>query len=303
MKILLIGKNGQIGRELAKRLPDLGQVTAIGREECDLTDRGWLRTTIRLLEPQLIVNAAAYTAVDRAEDHPMLARAVNALAPEILAQEAAKLGARLMHYSTDYVFDGTKREPYTEEDVPNPLNVYGATKLEGEQAIQASGAAALILRTSWVYGLSGGNFVARVFREAATQSELRYVADQISRPTWSVRVAQATVEIIKQNMRWGDFRTHWTGVYHLASTGAASRYAWAKAILHHTAQDPPPRLVPALSEELPVHAERPRYSALDCTKLEETFGIRLPDWRDDLSLALSARHLPDFVPAELRLVA
>ena len=135
MKILLIGKNGQIGSELAKRLPSLGQVTAIGREECDLTDRVWLRTTIRLLEPQLIVNAAAYTAVDRAEDHPMLARAVNALAPVIMAEEAAKLGARLIHYSTDYVFDGTNREPYTEEDEPNPLNVYGATKLEGEQSI------------------------------------------------------------------------------------------------------------------------------------------------------------------------
>ncbi|MCH8338579.1 MAG: dTDP-4-dehydrorhamnose reductase [Chloroflexi bacterium] len=301
MNILLLGKNGQIGGELAKLLPDLGTVMAIGREECDLADWAWLRTTIRLLEPQLIVNAAAFTSIDRAEDHPLLARSVNSVAPAIIAEEAAKLGARLIHYSTDYVFDGSNKEPYTEDDEPNPLNVYGATKLEGEQAIQASGAAAMILRTSWVYGLQAESFVSKVFRWSAADSERMIAVDQISRPTWSVRVAQATVEIIKQNMRWGDFKAHWRGVYHLASTGAASRYAWAKAINHHTAQEPPPKLVPALSEELPTYAERPNYSVLDCTKLEETFGIRLPDWRDDLSLALSARHLPDFVPAKLEL--
>ena len=301
MKILLIGKNGQIGSELAKRLPSLGDVTAIGREECDLTDWVWLRTTIRLLEPQLIVNAAAYTSIDGAEEHPLLARSVNSVAPAIIAEEAAKLGARLIHYSTDYVFDGSNKEPYTEGDEPNPLNVYGATKLEGEQAILGSGAAALILRTSWVYGLRGESFVSKVFRWSGADTEKLIAVDHISRPTWSVRVAQATAEIIKQNIRLGDFKALWKGVYHVASTGAASRYAWAKAVLHHTSQDPPPKLVPTLSEELPTYAERPMYSVLDCTKLEETFGIRLPDWRDDLSLALSARHLPDFVPAKLEL--
>ena len=301
MNILLIGKTGQIGGELTKLLPELGTVMAIGREECDLTDWAWLRTTIRLLEPQLIVNAAAFTSIDRAEDHPLLARSVNAVAPAIMAEEAAKLGARMIHYSTDYVFDGTNREPYTEKDEPNPVNVYGTTKLEGEQAIQASGAAAMILRTSWVYGLRGESFVSKVFRWKGTDPEQLIAVDQISRPTWSVRVAQATVEIIKQNLRWGDFKAHWKGIYHLTSTGAASRYAWAKAVLHHTAQDPPPKLAPAFSEELSTQAERPKYSVLDCTKLEETFGIRLPDWRDDLSLALSARHLPDFVPAKLEL--
>ena len=300
---MLIGKNGQIGSELAKRLPNLGDVTAIGREESDLTDRVWLRTTVRLMEPQLIINAAAYTDVDRAEQERELAWAVNAAAPGLLAEEAAKLGAALVHYSTDYIFDGEKGEPYFEDDEPNPLNVYGATKLQGEQAIQASGAAALILRTSWVYGLSADNFVARVFREAGTEPELRFAADRISRPTWSVPVAQATGEILRQCIEAGDFPQNCRGVFHLASRGAVSRYAWAKAILHHVAQNPPPRLVPALSEEFPTVAERPKYSALDCTKLEQRFGIRLPDWRDDLSLALSARHLPEFVPAKLRLVA
>ncbi len=301
MNILLLGKTGQIGSELAKLLPELGTVMAIGREECDLTDWAWLRTTIRLLEPQLIVNAAAYTSIDRAEDHPLLARSVNSVAPAIMAEEAVKLGARLIHYSTDYVFDGLNKEPYTEIDEPHPLNVYGATKLEGEQAILASGAAAMILRTSWVYGLRAESFVSEVFRWSGADPEKMIAVDQISRPTWSVRVAQATVEIIKQNLQWGDFNAHWRGVYHLASTGAASRYAWAKAILHHSAKDPPPKLVPAFAEELPSYAQRPQYSALDCTKLEKTFGIRLPDWRDDLSLALSARHLPDYVPAKLEL--
>ena len=301
MNILLLGKTGQLGGELAKLLPELGSVMAIGREECDLTDWAWLRTTVRLIEPELIVNAAAYTSIDRAEDHPLLTRSINAVAPAIMAEEAAKLGARMIHYSTDQVFDGSNREPYTEEDKPNPLNVYAATKLEGENAIRESGAAAMILRTSWVYGLRAESFVSEVFRWSGADSEKMIAVDQISRPTWSVRVAQATVEIIKQNLQWGDFNAHWRGVYHLASTGAASRYAWAKAILHHTAEDPPPKLIPAFTEELPSYAQRPQYSALDCTKLEKTFGIRLPDWRDDLSLALSARHLPDYVPAKLEL--
>jgi dTDP-4-dehydrorhamnose reductase len=301
MKILLIGKNGQVGSQLAKRLPELGELTAIGREECDLSDRVWLRTTIRLLEPRLIVNAAAYTTVDRAEQDRDLAWSVNAAAPGLLAEEAALSDAALVHYSTDYVFDGEKREPYSEQDQPNPLNAYGASKLDGERLIQTFGAAALILRTSWVYGLGGDNFVAKVFREASTQSELTYAVDQISRPTWSVSVAQATVEILRQCIESGDFLANCRGVFHLASRGAASRHAWAKAILHHAAQDPPPKLTSALSEDLPTFAPRPRYSALDCSKLEQRFGIRLPDWRDDLSLALTTRHLPDFVPAKLEL--
>lgn len=298
MKILLIGKNGQIGGELAKRLPSLGQVIAIGREDCDLTDRAWVRTTVRMVEPGIIVNAAGYTDVDRAEDERDLAWAVNAMAPAVLADEAVHLGSALVHYSTHYVFDGAKQKPYSEDDAPKPLNVYGATKLEGEQAIQARGAAALILRTSWVYGLSYESFVSKVFRQAAAGSELRVPADQISRPTWSLRLARATVEILRQCMQWRDFPENRRGVFHLASSGATSRYGWAKAILHHVVKDPP-RLVPSMSDEKPRPAERPGYSALDCSKVHERFGIHMPDWRDDLSLALSTRHLPEAEVEEL----
>ncbi len=301
MNILLIGKTGQIGGELAKLLPELGTLMAIGREEVDLADWPWLRTTIRLLEPQIIINAAAYTDIDRAEMNQDMAWSVNAAAPGVIADEAALLGAALVHYSTAYVFDGEKKEPYTEQDDPHPLNVQAGTKLQGEQIIQESDAAALILRTSWVYGLRGESFVSEVFRRAASEDELMYPADQISRPTWSMRIAQATVEILKQCIEAGDFPNNCRGLFHVAATGASSRYAWAKAILHHTAQDPPPKLIPILREELSTDAERPRYSALDCTKIEERFGIRLPDWRDDLSLALSARYMPDYVPAKLEL--
>lgn len=299
MRILLIGRNGQIGYELVQRLGTLGEVTAIGRQECDLTDRVWLRTTVRLTEPQLIVNAAAYTAVDQAEQEPDVARAINAIAPEVLAEEAAQLGAALVHYSTDYVFDGEKRAPYVENDGPNPLNVYGASKLEGEQAIRSTPIPAMILRTSWVYSLRAENFVSKVFLWAKTKPELRIVADQVSRPTWAVRVADATVRILKQCVNGRGFSPDYHGVYHLASSGTTSRYGWAKAILHHSAHEPPPRVVPTLSNEFPTPAARPRYTALDCTRLDERFGIRLPDWRDDLSLALSARYLPAEVAAKL----
>jgi len=303
MKILLIGKNGQVGWELSKQLASLGTVTALGREELDLTDLAWMRTTVRLLEPDLIVNAAAYTAVDQAEHEPTLTWAINAVAPAMLAEEAARLGAGFVHYSTDYIFDGEKGEPYLEDDEPNPLSVYGATKLEGERAIQETGAAALILRTSWVYCLRRENFVTKVFKWAAEQPELKIVADQVSRPTWSLRVAGATVEILRQCIDAGRFPENCTGVFHLASSSAVSRYGWAKAILHHAPQDVPPRVVPVESSEFPTPAARPSYSALDCTQLDERFGIRLPEWQYDLSLALAARNLPEAEVAALAAVA
>ena len=303
MKILLIGKNGQVGWELAKQLTSLGQVTALGREDLDLSDLVWMRTTVRLLEPGLIVNAAAYTAVDQAEKEHEQARALNAVAPAMLADEAARLGAGFVHYSTDYIFDGEKGEPYLEDDEPNPLNVYGHTKLEGERAIQETSAAALILRTSWVYGLRRQNFVSKVFRWAASHDELRIVADQVSRPTWSLRIACATVEILRQCIEAGHFPVNCRGVYHLAAGSAVSQYGWAKAILHHSTSDAPPNVVPVESSEFPTAAVRPRYSALDCTKVNERFGIRLPEWQYDLSLMLTARHLPEAEIAALAAVA
>ena len=303
MKILLIGKNGQIGWELSKLLPSLGSVTALGREELDLNDLARTPTTVRLLEPDLIVNAAAYTAVDRAEEEHGLARAINAIAPAMLAYEAARLGAGFVHYSTDYIFDGEKGKPYLEDDEPNPLNIYGETKLEGERAIQESGAPALILRTSWVYGLRRENFVTKVFQWAAEKPELRIVADQVSRPTWSLRIAGATVEILRRCVKAGGFPENCSGVFHLASGSAVSRYGWAKAILDQAAENAPPTVIPVKSSEFPTAAVRPRYSALDCTKVDERFGIRLPDWQYDLSLALTARNLPEAERAALAAVA
>ena len=303
MKILLIGKDGQVGHELSKLLASLGTVSALSREDLDLNDLVWMRTTIRLHEPDLIVNAAAYTAVDRAEEEHELARAINAVAPTMMAEEAARLGAGFVHYSTDYIFDGEKGEPYQEDDEPNPLNVYGATKLEGERAIQETGASALILRTSWVYGLRRENFVTKVFQWAATQQELRIVADQISRPTWSLRLASATVEILRRCMEAGRFPENCRGIYHIASGSAVSRYGWAKAILHHAGRDKPPMVVPVESSEFPASAQRPRYSALNCSKLDDQFGIRLPEWQYDLTLALTARRLPESEVAALEAVA
>lgn len=303
MKILLIGKYGQVGWELSKQLDSLGTVTAPSREDLDLNDLVWTRTTIRLLEPDLIVNAAAYTAVDRAEEEHKLARAVNAIAPAMLAEEAARLGAGFVHYSTDYIFDGNKGEPYLEDDEPNPLNAYGETKLEGERAIQETGAAALILRTSWVYGLRRENFVTKVFQWAAEKPELKIVADQVSRPTWSLRIAGATAEILRQCIDSGRFPKDFRGVYHLASGSEVSRYGWAKAILHHAAKGAPPTVIPVESSEFPTAAVRPHYSALDCSKIDDRFGIRLPAWQYDLSLALTARNLPEAELAALAAVA
>ena len=303
MKILVIGKNGQIGWELSRQLESLGTVTALSREDLDLTDLVWTRTTIRLLEPDLIVNAAAYTAVDRAEEEHELARAVNSIAPAMLAEEAARLGAGFVHYSTDYIFDGDKGEPYLEDDQPNPLNAYGETKLEGERAIQETGTAALILRTSWVYGLRRENFVTKVFQWADEKPEIKIVADQVSRPTWSLRIAGATVEILRRNIEAGRFPENCRGVFHIASSSAVSRYGWAKAILHHAAQGAPPKVIPVESSEFPTAAVRPKYSALDCGKLDDRFGIRLPAWQYDLSLALTARNLPEAELAALAAVA
>ena len=292
MKILLIGKRGQIGHELEKRLPKIGELTALGRDELDLRDVEWIRATVRTIEPDLIVNTAAYTDVDRAEEEPEFALALNRTAPRVLAQEAEHLGAGLVHYSTDYLFDGEKGEPYLEDDEPRPLNFYGISKLEGEAAIIETGANALILRTSWVYGLRRENFVTKVFRWASENAELKIVADQVSRPTWSVRIALATIQILEELIEAGGFPSNVDGIYHMASRGSASRYTWAQAILHHVPPDKAPKLVAATSDEFPSPAARPRYSALDTSRLDKTFGVHLPDWREDLSLALTARRLP-----------
>jgi dTDP-4-dehydrorhamnose reductase len=248
--------------------------------------------TVREIRPAIIVNAAAYTAVDRAESEPALAMAVNGAAPGILADEALRLNAALVHYSTDYVFDGAKHDPYAENDAPNPLNVYGRTKLAGDRAVQASGAKYLILRTSWIYGASGRNFLGTLLRLAAERDELKIVDDQIGAPTWCRDIATATGAILTRVTSRGatEFGAL-KGIYNLSAQGSASWYEFAAAILAHApaaAAKPKARLLPIPTSEYPAAAARPRNSVLSHDKLQRTFGIELPHWQASLDACLAA---------------
>ncbi len=288
MTILLIGRNGQIGSELGRLLKPLGAVTAPDRAQLDLASPDSIRRAVREAEPAMIVNAAAYTAVDKAEEEPDLARAINGVAPGILAEEARRLGAPLVHYSTDYVFDGNSPRPYTEGDAVNPLGVYGRTKLAGEEAIAAVGPAHLILRTSWLYSLHGNNFLLTMRRLAAEREELRVVADQHGAPTWARWVAEATAAMLKDH---GDLADK-SGLYHLTASGETSWHGFAEAIVERLRAAGEPvkagRVVPIDTAEYPTPAQRPARSVLDCTKVRETFGIDPPDWRAQLLLCLAA---------------
>lgn len=287
MKILLTGKNGQVGWELQRTLATLGEVVATDSREMDLADPDAIRKAIREIEPGLIVNAAAYTAVDRAEAEAELAMAINGTAPGIMAEEAKKLNAAIVHYSTDYVFDGTKPSPYLEEDVPSPLNVYGQTKLAGERAVQAAGAPHLILRTSWVYGARGKNFLLTMQRLAKERDELKIVADQTGAPTWSRLIAEATAQVLAQcfaPIHHSPFTIdETTGIYHLTNAGRTSWFGFAQAIL----ESAPVRLAPIATEDYPLPARRPPNSLLSNDKLRETFGIALPAWDEALRLCLA----------------
>lgn len=286
MNILLTGVNGQVGWELRRTLAPLGRVVAVDRDELDLADPDALRARVRALSPGLIVNPAAYTAVDRAETEAAQARTINAVAPGILAEEAKRCGAILVHYSTDYVFDGSKDGPYLEDDVPKPLNVYGSTKLEGEQAIRASGVRHLILRLSWVYGRRGHNFLLTMQRLMRERAELKIVDDQVGAPTWSRLIAEATALILAQCLspaRGADRPEPW-GTYHLTCGGATSWYGFASAIAELGGYST--RLIPIPTADYPTPARRPANSRLDNGKLERTFGVRLPDWREALELCL-----------------
>jgi dTDP-4-dehydrorhamnose reductase len=290
MKIVLFGKNGQLGWEFQRTLPLLGEVVALDREELDLCDLHAVQTAIEELKPNLIVNASAYTDVDRAEKEPEPAMKINALAPGVMAEMSRKLGAVFVHYSTDYVFDGQKSSPYTEDDLTNPLNVYGKSKVRGEENIKQAGDAYLILRTSWVYSLRGNSFVNKVLGWARKNSVLRIVDDQVSGPTWARMLASITSLLIAQNQanRFEKIRER-RGIYHLAGSGSTSRYEWAKHIL---ANDPRrseqivQSLEPGRSEEFPTPAARPLFSALECTHFERTFGLGLPPWHSTLKLAM-----------------
>jgi dTDP-4-dehydrorhamnose reductase len=306
IKVLLIGKNGQVGAELARFLPRVGQVVALDRQQLDLANPDQIRHTIEQVRSHIIVNAAAYTAVDAAETDEEAARLINADAAAVMAEAAKRIGAVLIHYSTDYVFDGLKKDPYFEGDPPNPLNVYGKTKLEGEQAIRKSGALHLIFRTSWVYATRGRNFLLTVLRLATQREQLRVVRDQIGGPTWSREIARATTSIIERLANHGEAAqsvSKVSGLYHMTAGGVASWSDFAQAILKEaddasptlpwllTAMNGSPllarRVIPITTAEYSTSARRPACSLLSNALLASTFGVRLPDWRVQLHSAFS----------------
>jgi len=309
-KILLFGRSGQLGWELAHTLEPLGELTVLGSTDVDFAHPEAIRAAVRAAHPSLIVNAAAYTAVDKAESEPDLAWAINAEAPCVLAEEAARKGSLLVHYSTDYVFDGAKPEPYIETDPTHPLNVYGKTKLGGEQAIARAMAGSagryLILRTSWVYGPRGTNFLLTMLRLAKERSELRIVDDQVGAPTSSEATAQATAAILARVLAEGPgqvgnrLQPHlerplptlpadWSGIYHLTCSGAASWFEFAREFLTRRAQATGarlPTLIPIPTSEFPRPARRPANSQLCCELVCETFGVTLPTWQQALQRVL-----------------
>jgi dTDP-4-dehydrorhamnose reductase len=289
-KILVFGRIGQVGWELRHKLACLGQVTALEYPEVDFSKPDSIRAAVRAAEPGVIVNAAAYTAVDKAESDPDLALAINGTAPGVIAEEAKRIGSLVIHYSTDYVFDGSKTGPYIESDLPHPINVYGSTKLVGDHAIQSVGGDYLILRTSWVYGARGSNFLLTMLRLARERSELQIVDDQIGAPTSSECIAQATADILAQLLAPGGGGLNGRGgIYNLTNSGETSWFGFAEALLTESSKTfgfTVPNLIPIKTSEFPRPASRPCNSRLSCQRLEETFGVTLPHWKLALSLVL-----------------
>jgi len=284
-KILIFGRVGQVGWELRHKLACLGQVSSVDFPEIDFSKPETIREAVRAAEPTVIVNAAAYTAVDKAEATPEPAWALNATGPAVIAEEAKRLGALMVHYSTDYVYDGSKQGAWVETDAPGPLNVYGQTKLAGDEAIAAAGGDYLILRTSWVYGARGANFLLTMLRLAKDRPELRIVDDQTGSPTTSECIAQATADILAQVLSpRGEGMAGRSGVYHLTNSGATTWFGFAKEFLSRQANCP--KLTPIPASEYPVPAKRPVNSVLSCEKLAGTFGVRMPSWEVALDLVL-----------------
>ncbi len=296
MKILITGSTGQIARELQLELAGAGKLLALGHNALDLADPEQIREQVRLLRPDLIINAAAYTAVDPAESHRELAFAVNARGPQVLAEEAARLGVPLIHYSTDYVFDGRKAEPYSEADVPQPLSVYGASKLAGEQAIQAAGCEYLILRTSWVYSQHGKNFLLTMQRLLQERDALSVVSDEIGAPTWAATIARTTAEMVRKRSA-GEAGP--SGLYHLTASGETSWHGFACSIAEQLRQQGRLRaeITPILSKDYPTAAQRPLNSRLNCARLQHEWGIRLPDWETALHECLAQSRQVDAASA------
>jgi len=303
LRLVITGANGQVGWNLQRTLGPLGDVTALTREQLDLADLNQVSQAVRELKPDILVNAAAYTAVDKAESEPELARTINATAPAQLAQELAKIGGLLMHYSTDYVFDGKKPldSGYEETDATGPLNVYGQTKLEGERLIMESGCPCVILRSTWVYDTRGKNFLRTVLRLARERDELRMVSDQYGAPTWARSIAEATTIILARCLEHKARGNDWTtGLFHLSAAGKTSWAEFAEAIMSEyedccswpadTGEFSAPlrakRVVHITSDQYQTPARRPRNSLLSNAKVLQTFGIKMPDWREQLRLAM-----------------
>lgn len=292
-RILLIGRNGQVGWELERTLAPLGKVIAVDRTVVDLAKADTIVAAIREVKPDLIVNAAAHTAVDKAESEPDLAMATNGIAPGVMAEEARRLNALLVHYSTDYVFDGAKKGSYTEQDAPSPQSIYGKTKLAGEQAIQAVGGPHIILRTSWVYGGRGKNFLRTILRLAQERDELKIVDDQVGAPTWSRMIAEATALMLSRIypplIPGSQPPIELDGVYHLTSAGQTSWFGFARAVVEHAIRQGAgfsPRMLPIPTTEYPLPATRPRNSVMSNDKLQNAFGLLLPDWQAALNLCM-----------------
>lgn len=287
MRIFILAENGQLGWELCRTLAPLGEIIAVDYPKIDLERPETVCELIREIKPALVVNAAAYTAVDLAETERERAAKINAIAPGLLAEECDRLGAMFFHYSTDYVFDGTKGSPYIESDTPNPLSVYGRSKLEGEQLVRKAGGAHLIFRTSWVYSMRGqGGFISKVMQWSRRQETLRMVTDQVSNPTWARMLAEVAAQIAVRGQKYVAERS---GLYHLAGSGFASRLEWAKMILEldpNKQEQITKEILPALTADFPTPAERPLFSALDCSKFESTFDLKLPGWQSALKLAM-----------------
>ncbi len=287
MRIFILAENGQLGWELCRTLAPLGDVFASDYPKVDLQKPESVINLIRLEKPAIFVNAAAYTAVDQAENEQERARSINATGPGILAEECRRIGATFIHYSTDYVFDGNKGVPYVESDATAPRNFYGKSKLEGEQLVQEAADDYLIFRTSWVYSMRGqGGFISKVLQWSRQQETLRMVTDQVSNPTWARMLAEVTAHIVARGQGYMSERK---GLYHLAGSGYASRFEWAKSILEldiNKHEQITKEILPAKTSDFPTPAERPLFSALDCSKFESTFDLKLPVWQTALRLAM-----------------
>jgi dTDP-4-dehydrorhamnose reductase len=284
VRVLLLGHDGQVGWALRRRLPERADVTAVSYPDVDYTRPADLRNLVRSVAPDVIINAAAYTSVDRAESEPEQARLINTEGPGLLAVEAGRIGATLVHYSTDFVFDGNQTRPYREDDEPCPISVYGRTKLAGDRAVLAAGGKVLVFRISWIYGLRGRNFLLTMRRLAREGRALRVVDDQVGSPTWCGSVAAATCEVLAR-VAFGEAPVDVesvAGLYNMACAGETSWYGFAKAFL---AADTP--VEPIQTDAYPTPATRPRYSVLDCTRLRDRFGISMPRWQEALQACLS----------------